>query len=297
VKFIILRGVPGSGKSTHAMALQAEGYTRVNRDDIRFALYSAYWGKGVDEEVVTRVENAAIEGALARGADVVLDATNLRAKNLNAKLSIANLYDAEVEFRDFPISLAEAVARDAARDRTVGEAVIARMFKNYRINTVTGILPKAPYILPTFEPYARDTSKVKAFIVDTDGTMANGEGLRGWFDTHLYHVDVVHEHVQTVVRAAQKQGFEIVALSGRDDEFRDVSLTWWKDVAGINPDLFLMRPKGDKRMDAIVKYELFKAHVEPNYNVLGAFDDRPQVLRMWRKLGIPTFTIGTGEEF
>lgn len=301
-KLVICQGVPASGKSTFARELQrAEGYTRVNRDEIRFTLYGSYWGKGVDEEVVTRVENAAIEGALAAGRNVVLDATNLRRKFITPKLSIASLYGAEVEFKQFPVSLDEAIRRDADRmaggDRGVGEDVIRRIFKDFKLDPSGRALPKPPAPLPDFEAYYPDHTTPPAFIVDTDGTMANGEGLRGPYDTHLYHVDLVHPHVQAAVQALQFQGYQIIALSGRDSEFRDVSLKWWDDVAEITPDLFLMRPQGDKRMDAIVKYELFRDEIAPFYNVLGAFDDRPQVLRMWRKIGLPTITIGTGEEF
>ena len=62
-------------------------------------------------------------------------------------------------------------------------------------------------------------------------------------------------------------------------------------------DKFFMRGAGDSRMDAIVKYELFMTNIAPHYNVRGAFDDRPQVLRMWDTIGLPTFDVGEGREF
>ena len=62
-------------------------------------------------------------------------------------------------------------------------------------------------------------------------------------------------------------------------------------------DEFFIRPAGNKRMDAIIKYELFKEHIEPNYNAVGAFDDRPQVIRMWETIGVPVLNVGSGREF
>ena len=41
------------------------------------------------------------------------------------------------------------------------------------------------------------------------------------------------------------------------------------------------------RQDTIVKEELFWEHIEPIYNVIAAFDDRPVIVRLWHKLGIP----------
>ena len=98
----VLRGVPASGKTTYALELQERGWARVNRDDIRFSLYGMY--TGVDEDVVTTVENTMIFSALRAGQNVVLDATNLSNKHLKTKLSLASRCGASVEFISFPIS-------------------------------------------------------------------------------------------------------------------------------------------------------------------------------------------------
>lgn len=291
-KLLILRGVPASGKSTYAQ--QLTDYVRVNRDDIRFTMFGRY--SDVDEGVVTGVENAMVSHALAAGEDVVLDATNLNRKFLRSKLSFASRYGATVEFEDFPISLAEALERNARRERVVPPAAIKAFYKRYKIDQDKGTLPAPPLVLPTFEPYVADLTKPSAFIVDTDGTMANHEGVRNPYDTSRYHLDTVREHVAIVVEALRDSGEKIIALSGRDEKFRDVTEQWWW-ANDLDFDEFFMRPTGDTRMDAIIKYELFKEHIEPNYNVIGAFDDRPQVVRMWQTIGVPVLNVGTGEEF
>lgn len=44
--------------------------------------------------------------------------------------------------------------------------------------------------------------------------------------------------------------------------------------------------------DDIIKKELYKKEIEPRYNVLFVFDDRPQVLKMWQnELGLFTFNV------
>jgi hypothetical protein len=259
-------------------------------------MYGTYWGGNVDEGVVTDTENAMVETSLRWGQDTVLDATNLRNRNLNAKISLASKYGATVEFHDFPIQLHEAVRRDSKRDRSVGERVIAGFFHRFKVGE-GGQLRPPPSPLPDFERYTPNESLTPAFIVDTDGTVADSNGIRGPYDTLLYGQDRVREHVATVVRAlGEYPALRVISLSGRDERYYDVTTGWWEDN-GIPFDDFHMRPVGDTRMDAIVKYELFQERIAPYYNVLGAFDDRPQVIRMWERIGVPVFNVGNNEEF
>lgn len=290
----ILRGVPASGKTTYAQSLLQHRWVRVCRDEIRFTMFGKYWG--VDESVVSDVENSMIESALRAGQNVVLDATNLSRSLMRSKLSLAARYGAHVEFTDFPVSYPVAVERDKMRTRSVGEKVVKHFFDQYKLDRKGGPLPDPPAPLPVFYPYVVDLSKPAAYIVDTDGTVADSEGVRNPFDTSKYHLDKLRKHVAGVVVSLNVRGVPVIALSGRDEEFRDVTEKWWYDN-GMVFDEFFMRPKGDRRMDAIVKYDLFKEHVEPNYNVYGAFDDRPQVIRMWETIGVPVFNVGTGREF
>jgi len=290
-ELLILRGPPASGKSTLATALST--HVRVNRDEIRYLMFRKY--TGVDENVVTQAEDAMIEAALRAGKDTVVDATNLSNKFLKTKLSLASRYGATVVFRDFEVPMDVAIERDRLRTRAVGPDVIRKFYKTYKIDAFTGRLKPAPLALPTFEPYLVDITQPTAYIIDTDGTVANHEGVRNPYDTTRYHLDTPHEHVINVVKGLFGD-HKIIGLSGRDAAFKDVTLQWWLDQ-GMMWDEFHMRPEGDTRMDAIIKYEMFKGKIEPYFNVLGAFDDRPQVIRMWRTIGVPVFDVGNGVEF
>jgi len=228
---------------------------------------------------------------------VVLDATNLNNKLLKTKLSLASRYGATVRYWDFNVSLAQALARNAGRERQLPASALEGFFKRYKIDKQVGILPQAPSPIPEFLRYEPDTSLPSAYIVDTDGTVANHEGIRSPFDTTRYHLDTPHGHVVEIVRALFDCEYpHVLALSGRDEKYRAETQQWWHDHVGY-PEEFFFRPTGDTRMDAIVKYELFRDHIAPNYNVIGAFDDRPQVVRMWETIGVPVFMVGPREEF
>jgi hypothetical protein len=56
-----------------------------------------------------------------------------------------------------------------------------------------------------------------------------------------------------------------------------------------------MRPTGDRRKDWVVKSELYRDHNEPRYEVLLVLDDRDQVVRAWRELGLTVFQVAEGD--
>ena len=55
-----------------------------------------------------------------------------------------------------------------------------------------------------------------------------------------------------------------------------------------------MRRAGDARKDSVVKRELFDAHVRDRYNVRRVYDDRNQVVDMWRSLGLACLAVAEG---
>ena len=54
-----------------------------------------------------------------------------------------------------------------------------------------------------------------------------------------------------------------------------------------------MRPKDDYRKDSLVKKEIYNNELS-KYNVLFVYDDRNQVVDMWRELGVKVFQVEPG---
>jgi predicted kinase len=113
------------------VADNSNGRRRVSRDDIRYAVYGVYSGAPINEQLVTVIENQQVENALVAGLDVVIDATNLNAKNVRRFSDVAKKHNYEVEIKDFKVSLEEAILRDSRRDKSVGEEVIKSFFVRY----------------------------------------------------------------------------------------------------------------------------------------------------------------------
>lgn len=136
----------------------------------------------------------------------------------------------------------------------------------------------------------------KAVLVDMDGTLAL-MGDRSPFDDHLAGADAVNAPVMTTVKAllAADPDLRLVVVSGRDaGRSYDVTLDWL-GRHGLTPDLLLLRPAKDFRKDAVVKRDLFDVHVSGVFDVLCVFDDRQQVVDMWRGLGLTVFQVAPGD--
>ena len=127
------------------------------------------------------------------------------------------------------------------------------------------------------------------YIFDVDGTLA----LKGDRDPYDYSKILLDRPQIYVVDICRKLALsaDIIILSGRMDVCREGTIEWL-DSWEIPHALVLMRKEKDFRADEIVKEELYTQHIKPFYNVLGVFDDRPKVNRMWRELGLPLFMIG-----
>jgi predicted kinase len=96
-------------------------------------MYGKYAGDGINEYAVTKEEHRQIRDALSKNLEVVVDATNLNIKTLKKLQSIAQEFGCFTHVESFTISVEEAIARDAVRDKKVGEAVIRMFAERYNI--------------------------------------------------------------------------------------------------------------------------------------------------------------------
>lgn len=104
--------------------------------------------------------------------------------------------------------------------------------------------------------------------------------------------------VFAVLQAMSYTGYEVILVSGRGEESRKDTEEWLRKHNVPYSEL-LMRPEKDYRGDEIVKLELLnrKFSEDERKFIVGVFDDRPKVIRMWQSIGLKVFNVGTGEEF
>lgn len=274
VKLLMLKGLPGSGKSTHAKKLEAEGWTRANKDDIRAEFFPNYDYK--DEKEVLRLEDMVIRSALFEGDNVVVDDTNFNQQDRLEK--IAKEFDAEFEvlFIDTPVE--ECIKRNRKRAKNVPMEAILGMYDKYI----------APY---RNEKVEYDDNLEECIIVDMDGTLAHPSG-RNIYDASLADSDTVDDAVSNIVGMAYGHGYKVIILTGRSEEHIHVT-KGWLDKNGIDYDEIYCRPVEEHpRADYDIKRELYENHIKGKYNVKYVIDDRPSVCRTWRRLGLKVLQVG-----
>lgn len=294
LKVKILIGVPASGKSIWAseFALRNEKWIRVNRDDLRMMLKTQNVCDPKVESLINDIQDEIILNSLAKNLNVIVDNTNLKQSRIKQIVKLVE-HKADIEFQVFDISLDKAIERDSKREKKVGENSIRDMFKTYKIlvdSFDTSLIKKKTKI---YKNPIKDKNKEDVILCDIDGTLAHMNGKRGPFDWQKVDRDDVDEIVADRLRKHKELGEKVIIVSGREDTCMDLTKEWL-EFYNIPYDDIFMRKKDDFRKDSIIKKEIFENEINPKYNVLFVYDDRNQVVKTWRELGVKVFQVEEG---
>ena len=146
----------------------------------------------------------------------------------------------------------------------------------------------------------------KKVIFDLDGTLAlidkrrdlatKDNGKMDWdvfFDPDNIDLDTPNQTVIDMANLLHSQGYLIYIFSGRSDKTEDATKDWL-DKHNVSYDLLQMRPQGLLyKPDNDLKQDWL--NVIKKDTVAMVFDDRNQVVDMWRKNGLTTFQVADGD--
>lgn len=292
-KIIFLKGLPASGKSTWAKNYCKENpnFRRLNKDDLREEFKdfnpSRNWNKNFESQILEIQRKRGIL-FIENGFSIIIDDTNFAEKHKNFWYEIAKKHNLEFEERYFDTPVDVCVDRDKHREKSVGEDVIRSMYKKYVKHNISKTDTR--YILK------QDRSLPHCIIVDIDGTAALMNGRNPYDDSLIYTdkpndylIDIVKRfNLMYAIEVMETDGeinSKIIFMSGRMDKCRPQTEKWLQDN-DIPCDFLFMRKTNDFRQDAIVKKELYEQHIKGKYYVEAVFDDRDQVVKMWRDEGL-----------
>ena len=296
-------GLPASGKSTWAenyVSQPDNNAVIVCRDDLRHMLFGrGYKFSKAKEKIVTQTQFEIAAYWLDEGKTVVVADTNLNPNVRQKWYDFATGRGKEIECKYFvDVPLKTLIKNDLARTHSVGEGVIKGMAERYRSQ-----IPWMPKRLLQYPEVVLNPELPVAVLIDVDGTVANmvNRGPYDWdkVSTDEPHQDVI-DHICKFVDSDEwmnthSQAPELIFLSGRDSVCRDDTLQWLHDHFDYREKSLFMRREDDRRKDWVVKQELFYQHVHKNYNVVAVFDDRDQVVDMWRELGLRCYQVAPGD--
>lgn len=148
---------------------------------------------------------------------------------------------------------------------------------------------------------------MRCYLFDIDGTLADlshrlphiQKTPKDWdafFDACASDAPITH--MLEVAHTLTADGAAVVFVSGRAERCRGATIEWLKknlpdlDWKG-DRDLY-MRKDGDHRPDHEIKLELLAQIRADGFRPIMAFDDRDQVVKMWRAAGIPCAQVAEG---
>jgi len=289
-ELILTIGLPASGKSTwanHEIQCRPD-FVNVNRDDIRLMLQGrARYNKFSKwrEALVSEIQTATAKQALLAGKSVIISDTNLNPKFRSEWKIFANNFSvnySKVEYKEQLFTdthVGVCLERDKLREFPVGQNVIVGMFEKYQ----DIYWPKPEY----------DVDLKNAYIVDVDGTLAHMHNRRA-YQWDKVGDDLPKQDVIDIVNALYAQHNEIIICSGRDGICKEDTVKWLNKHK-VSFDYFYIRPEGDSRKDTLIKEEIYNNYIKGKFNVMGVFDDRDQVVHMWRQLGLTVLQVNYGD--
>ena len=304
-KIIVLRGLPGCGKSTKAKEILDANpkAIRLNKDTLREMLHFGGYNQR-NERYIVELEYQLAEKFVAKEMTVVVDDTNLNSIHTDYYKSLAEEHGAQFEVVDMTTTpIYACIARDEIRrqkgERFVGEDNIRNMAYQFGI-------------LKHDKTYA---------IFDMDGTLTKldhrrhlvkdvAEGTKPDWDKFfsLCHEDEPRPEVIQKMYEERAKGHEVIICSARPEyttdktvNIREMTEQWLKQNGGWDKDgpvysRMIMRRYNDHRKDTIVKKEMLDKYLDKT-KIAVVYDDRPSVIRMWRENGLTVEDVGNGEEF
>lgn len=158
--------------------------------------------------------------------------------------------------------------------------------------------------LPYFQGPNSDT-----VIFDLDGTLADiskrrekatkKNGKINWgifYDPENIKLDEPNYPVVNTFKALSAAGYNMVIFSGRSNQTQIETEKWLKDH-GLFWDVFLMRDGYSKQLykpDNQLKYDWLYNYFDDFNRIMCIFDDRDQVVEMWRSEGFSCFQVADG---
>lgn len=295
-KITILIGIPGSGKTTWAKRYLENNLraVHVSRDDIRMMYQYQNLLPDALEVAVSKVVKESILAAFEAGFEVVYDACNVESAYIREIEEYAD--SAYIDYFLMSTPLEVCLERNVERDDNirVPDDVMTKMYNSY-INLLSfyDFTPKSPKSRKTIHQLAGSYLLPQCYIFDIDGTVAHMNGQRSPYDWRKVGSDIPDPAVKLIYKAIIKSGAVVFFVSGRDEVCRPETEAWLEEH-GFNKKRFLrkgyidlfMRPKDNGEKDSLIKKNIYETHFKDKWQVVCVFDDRDQVVNMWRKLGI-----------
>ena len=163
---------------------------------------------------------------------------------------------------------------------------------------IDGTLLDISHRLHLIEPRAPSTARLDQSSGTVRAHPTDGKRWKEFRAPELKKLDSPITPVIFVMNALHYEGYKVIIASGRirseetaTRESLEILVPYAQDIP------FFMRSDRDYRPDHEIKLDLLQKMRSSGYNPIMVFDDRPSVIRMWRREGLLVADVGKGKEF
>jgi len=141
--------------------------------------------------------------------------------------------------------------------------------------------------------------KPTAVIFDIDGTLSNQKARIHYFEKdfqkYMEHAieDPPHQWAQVTIQALHAFGVSILLVSGRTENYRDLTDQWLTKHDIPYTELFLKQFRCERVKGPEFKKKVYQEQIEPCYNVFCAVEDDSRLVEVYRELGVVCLDCGT----
>lgn len=151
--------------------------------------------------------------------------------------------------------------------------------------------------------------KIPAIIVDIDGTIADISHRLHFIEWEKKDWDGFYQHLsddkpkQEIIDLIKIiyydednrwDNLQLIFVTGRSDKYAAITDTWLrKHFTQFSYELF-MRIEWDFRQDYEIKKEIYENDIKDKYDVKYVFEDRDQVVNMYRELWLTVLQVANG---
>ena len=139
-------------------------------------------------------------------------------------------------------------------------------------------------------------NKTDCIIIDLEGTLSNcSHRIHYWGRNNFYqwndlfHLDTVHESMVEIINRYRVNGVNIILCTAKSVLRAPEVMSWLKKNELLELiDQFYFRKIRDSRPSPEIKKEMLRS-ISEKFNILIAFDDRPDICEMYDSYGIPSY--------
>ena len=141
----------------------------------------------------------------------------------------------------------------------------------------------------------------QCYVFDLDGTLADDSHRQHFLTGDVKKWQSYYEGMgkdilfRNVYKVCSRLSSHIIILTGRPEEYRTLTERWLAHNCDNYYDMLIMRPTGNHEPSGPLKVKQLQELEASGYEIMGIFEDRPEVADAMVEAGYTVFQVRRGK--